>query len=115
MFICASQLVMKRSSSPSLSKSPASMPMLASALPLPFTAAPDRNAVSLNVPFFWLIQSWFGCAVVADVDVDPAVAVEVGRRDAERRTVGAADERARVTSSNVPLPRLRYSRSGCAR
>ena len=51
--------------------------------------------MSLNVPFFWLIHSWFGLAVVADVDVDPAVAVEVGRRDAERRTVGAADERLR--------------------
>ena len=40
MFICAIQLVTNRSSSPSLSKSPASMPMLASASP----RAVDRDA-----------------------------------------------------------------------
>ena len=33
-----------------------------------------------NVPSRWFIQSWFGVAVVGDVDVQPAVAVEVGRR-----------------------------------
>ena len=60
VFIWSSQLVIIRSSSPSLSKSAASTPMLAVALPVLFTADPDTNAVSLNVPFRWLIQSWFG-------------------------------------------------------
>ena len=96
MFICASQLVMKRSSSPSLSKSPASMPMLASELPWPFTAAPLRNAMSLNRAVLLVHPELIRHAVVADVDVDPAVVVEVGGRDAERRTVGTALERRRA-------------------
>ena len=44
------------------------------------------SAVFVKVPSRWLIHNWFGCAVIGDVDIDPAVAVEVGGRDAERRT-----------------------------
>ena len=54
-----------------------------------------------------------GQPVVGDVDIAPPVAVEVRHRDPQGRSELAAQKRRAVTSANVPLPRLRYSRSGC--
>ena len=45
-------------------------------------------------------------AVVGDVDVDPAVAVEVGGGDAERRTEPAAGQRDVAHVDEPPLPRV---------
>ena len=92
MFICASQLVTKRSSSPSLSKSPASMPMLASALPLPFTRGAGEQRRVPERAVLLIDPELIGLAVVADVDVEPAIAVEVGRRHAQGRAERPADE-----------------------
>ena len=48
-----------------------------------------------------------GLRVVGDEDVEPAVGVVVEQRDAERLGGRVAEPGALVTSSNVPLPRLR--------
>ena len=79
VFIWSSQFVMNRSSSPSLSKSPASIPMLASALPEPLTAAPDEERAFLEGSVLSVHPQLIRLSVVGDVEVDPAVAVEIGR------------------------------------
>ena len=95
-----------RSSSPSLSKSPASTPMLASAVAGAVHRRAGQQRRVLERAVVLVDPQLIRLAVVGDVDVDPAVAVEVGGRDAERRAVRAADERLAVTSSNVPFRRL---------
>ena len=57
--------VINRSSSPSSSRSPASTPMLASALPVSGSATPASSARFSNVPSRRLIQSWFSLPSLA--------------------------------------------------
>ena len=75
-----------RSSSPSLSKSPASTPIPAFGLAVRIHGG-ARQQAHVPEPAVTLVDpQLIGLAIVGDEDVDPAVAVEVRRRDAERGT-----------------------------
>ena len=83
--------------------SPASTPIPALALPRGLSATPARSAVFLNVPLCWLIQSSIGVAIIRDVEVDPAITVEVGAcvTPGPARTASPFQQHA-VTSVKVP-------------
>ena len=60
-----------------------------------------------------VVEEEVGLVVVGDVDVLPAVVVDVAEDHAEAGADGAGEaRRAWVASSNVPSPRLRKKRTG---
>ena len=99
---CPANSAMNRSSSPSLSKSPASTPMLALTAPSGLSATPARSAVFLKVPSRWLIHNWFcwlSLATKRSIQPSPLKsAVETPSVGPDSRAMPAAI----VTSVNVP-------------
>ena len=87
--------------------------MLASALPSPVRATPASNAVFLNVPSRWLIQSRFGFVSLATkMSIQPSLLKSAV--DTPRAGPNEPPSRAlAVTSTNVPFRSLWYSRPGC--
>ena len=95
--------VTNRSSSPSSSKSPASTPMLASALPVTGSATPESSAAFSNVPSLLVQPQLVFFAVVGDVDVDPSVAIEVRRGHTKSGTELAGDSRRYARVGKCPV------------
>ena len=83
--------VTKRSSSPSSSKSPASTPMLASALPVTGSATPGQQRRVLERAVAPVHPQLVLLAVIGDVDVDPPVPIEVGGGQSKAGSVLARD------------------------
>ena len=88
-WVSVAMLVTKRSSSPSLSGSPSAMPMLPSGRPPRIHRRARQEPAILEGAVSLIDPDLIGHRVVGDVDVGPAVAVEVADGDTQTRAVGA--------------------------